>query len=91
MVDETLSPVSFTSTAAASGPTEYSPELDLLVRHSDERIVRFDRRRIVTTLIRETGLKPELADKISYEIQAMLSRAGVTKVSSSLIQSLVDA
>ncbi|MBX7219225.1 MAG: anaerobic ribonucleoside-triphosphate reductase [Blastocatellia bacterium] len=83
------------STNESESPAEAiavtSPEPDLLVRRSDEHITHFDRQRIIDALIRETGMSVELAGQISLEIQAMVRKSGVSRLSSSLIRSLVDA
>ncbi|MBS4015868.1 MAG: anaerobic ribonucleoside-triphosphate reductase [Candidatus Latescibacteria bacterium] len=67
--------------------TEYA----LFVRTSDERILQWDRTRIVSALIREANLSPSLADKISNEVQDVIVSSGVKMLTSSLVREVVNA
>lgn len=66
-------------------------ETDLLVRQSDESVVRFDPQRITDALVRETGLAPELANQISQEVKEQVERSGIRALTAPLIRGLVDA
>lgn len=66
-------------------------ETELLVRQSDESVVRFDPQRITNALILETGLSPEVAAQISLEVQEQIERSGIRALTAPLIRGLVDA
>lgn len=66
-------------------------EAELLVRQSDESVVRFDPQRITDALVLETGLSPELAAQISQEVQDQIERSGIRALTAPLIRGLVDA
>ncbi|MBL8187370.1 MAG: anaerobic ribonucleoside-triphosphate reductase [Acidobacteria bacterium] len=66
-------------------------ETELLVRQSDESVVRFDPQRITDALVLETGLSPELAAQISQEVQDQIERSGIRALTAPLIRGLVDA
>lgn len=66
-------------------------ETELLVRQSDESVARFDPQRITDALIRETGLSPEQAEKISLEVKEQIERSGIRALTAPLIRGLVDA
>ncbi|MGH9799744.1 MAG: ATP cone domain-containing protein, partial [Blastocatellia bacterium] len=65
-------------------------EAELLVRQSDESVVRFDPQRITNALILETGLSPELAAQISLEVKEQIERSGIRALTAPLIRGLVD-
>ncbi|MBX3278846.1 MAG: anaerobic ribonucleoside-triphosphate reductase [Acidobacteria bacterium] len=66
-------------------------EAELLVRQSDEDVVRFDPQRITDALIRETRLAPDVAQQISLEVMEQIKRSGIRALTSALIRELVDA
>ncbi len=66
-------------------------ETELLVRQSDESVVRFDPQRITDALVRETGIAPELAHQISLEVKEQVERSGIRALTAPLIRGLVDA
>lgn len=66
-------------------------ETELLVRQSNENVVRFDPQRIANALILETGLSPELAAQISLEVKEQIERSGIRALTAPLIRGLVDA
>ncbi|MDX2044771.1 MAG: anaerobic ribonucleoside-triphosphate reductase [Acidobacteriota bacterium] len=66
-------------------------EAELLVRQSDESVVRFDPQRITDALVLETGLSPELATQISLEVKDQIERSGIRALTAPLIRGLVDA
>ncbi|MFN0108955.1 MAG: anaerobic ribonucleoside-triphosphate reductase [Blastocatellia bacterium] len=66
-------------------------ETELLVRQSDESVVRFDPQRITDALVLETGLSPEMATQISLEVEAQIERSGIRALTAPLIRGLVDA
>ncbi|QUW03109.1 hypothetical protein J8C06_01295 [Chloracidobacterium validum] len=76
------------------GPlTEPLPATDteIVVRRSDDSIVGFDARRIVESLRLETGLRPELAQRIAQDIEAIVRQSALRRVTSSLLRTLIDA
>lgn len=66
-------------------------EAELLVRQSDESVVRFDPQRITDALVLETGLSPEMAAQISQEVKEQIERSGIRALTAPLIRGLVDA
>jgi ribonucleoside-triphosphate reductase len=57
-------------------PMQETTDMTLFVRSSGEDIARWDRRRIVDALIRETGIDVETAEAISREVKARSSHRG---------------
>lgn len=66
-------------------------ETELLVRQSDEDVMRFDPQRITDALVRETRLAPEIAHQISLEVKDQIQRSGIRALTSALIRELVNA
>ena len=65
-------------------------ETELLVRQSNESVVRFDPQRITNALVLETGLSPEFAARISLEVEQQIERSGIHALTAPLIRGLVD-
>ncbi|MEO0074908.1 MAG: anaerobic ribonucleoside-triphosphate reductase [candidate division WOR-3 bacterium] len=72
--------------AIAPEATEYA----LFVRTSDERILQWDRTRIISALIKEANLSPSLADKIASEVEDFVVNANIKTLTSSLIREIVN-
>lgn len=66
-------------------------DLTLFVRTSAEDVVRWDRRRIVEALIRETNIDCDTAEAISREVEKQIVRSGMSLLTTPLIRELVDA
>ena len=66
-------------------------DMTLFVRSKGEEVDRWDRRRIVDTLIRETGIDAETAEAVSIDVEKGLFASGVSVLTTSLIRELVDA
>ncbi len=66
-------------------------EESIFVHTTDEDLNPWDRTRIVTVLVNETGIDYQLADKISEEIQSMVFSSGIRVVTSELVRELVNA
>ena len=66
-------------------------DITLFVRTSGEDIVRWDRRRIVEALIRETGVDAETAETISRDVEKQIVASGIGLLTTPLIRELVDA
>src|SRR5262245_20496945 len=64
---------------------------DLLVRQSDENVARFDPQRITDALVRETGLEPDVAERIALEVEQQIESAGMKGLTAPMIRGLVDA
>jgi anaerobic ribonucleoside-triphosphate reductase len=62
----------------------------LFVRTSDDDFVSWDRGRIVHALENETGLNPEIAEKIAEETEETILNSNVHLISSSLIREIVN-
>jgi ribonucleoside-triphosphate reductase len=72
-------------------PPEETTDITLFVRTSGEEIARWDRRRIVEALIRETGSEAAVAEEISREVERQIVASGIAVLTTSLIRELVDA
>jgi anaerobic ribonucleoside-triphosphate reductase len=66
-------------------------DLTLFVRTSGEEVARWNRRRIVEALIRETGIEETTADAISREVEKQIVASGISLLTTALIRELVDA
>jgi anaerobic ribonucleoside-triphosphate reductase len=72
-------------------------DLALFVKTTDfetphgPNLVLWDRERIVDALVRETDIAPEVAQKISHEVEDEILSFRVKTITSSLIRELVDA
>jgi anaerobic ribonucleoside-triphosphate reductase len=66
-------------------------DLTLFVRTSGEEVARWDRRRIVEALIRETGIDDVTAEAISREVEKQIVSSGIGLLTTALIRELVDA
>jgi anaerobic ribonucleoside-triphosphate reductase len=66
-------------------------DLTLFVRTSEEDVVRWDRRRIVEALIRETNTDGDTAEVISREVEKQIVQSGISLLTTPLIRELVDA
>jgi anaerobic ribonucleoside-triphosphate reductase len=66
-------------------------DLTLFVRTSGEEIARWNRRRIVEALIRETGIDEMTAEAISREVEKQIVASGIGLLTTALIRELVDA
>ena len=72
-------------------PLQETTDMTLFVRSSGEDIARWDRRRIVDALIRETGIDLETAEDISKEVEKQIVSSGISVLTAQLIRELVDA
>jgi anaerobic ribonucleoside-triphosphate reductase len=66
-------------------------DLTLFVRTSGEEVARWNRRRIVEALIRETGIDEATAETISREVEKQIVSSGIGLLTTALIRELVDA
>ena len=66
-------------------------DITLFVRTSAEEVARWNRRRIVEALIRETGIDGETAEAISREVEKQIFSSGISLLTTALIRELVDA
>jgi ribonucleoside-triphosphate reductase len=71
-------------------PSE-TTDITLFVRTSGEEIARWDRRRIVDALLRETDIDPATAEAVSREVEKQIVASGIAVLTASLIRELVDA
>ena len=65
-------------------------DLSLFVRTSTDNIEAWDRRKISEALVRETGLKPEIANIIGVEVEKEILGLNLTNITAPLIRELVD-
>ncbi len=66
-------------------------EMQLVVWRSDMRREPFNKRRIVASLLRETGISRGLAEKIAKEVEEKVRNSGLRVITSSFIRELVLA
>ena len=66
-------------------------DITLFVRTSGEDITRWDRRKIVDALIRETSIDVETAEGISREVERQIVASGIALLATNLIREMVDA
>ncbi len=74
-----------------SGISPHTTDMALFVRTSRQDIIRWDRKKIVDALLRETDLSPEMAEKVSLEVEQQIKSGKVKVITASLIRELVDA
>jgi len=67
-----------------------STDLSMFVRTSADDIVAWNRSRIVEALIKETGVKRELAEIIGLEVEKQVKKLSVNFITAPLIRELVD-
>ena len=72
-------------------PQPGSPAPERMVRTSDDRLIGWDRNRIVAALQRETGLDESTATLIALDVERQIANAGVTAITAALIRELVSA
>ncbi|MDI6704533.1 MAG: anaerobic ribonucleoside-triphosphate reductase [bacterium] len=73
-------------------PKTYKETTDyaLFVRSSKDNILTWDRRKIVDAMIREAGVLPDMAEKISLEVEQQIKSWNINTLTASLIRELVD-
>ena len=72
-------------------PDPETTDITLFVRTSDEEVARWNRRRIVEALIRETMIDEATAEAISREVEKQIVASGISLLTTALIRELVDA
>jgi len=72
-----------------SAPKE-ATDLSMFVRTSADDIVAWNRARIVEALIKETGVRKELAEIIGLEVEKQVKKLSVNFITAPLIRELVD-
>ncbi len=70
---------------------EETTDITLFVRKSDEETARWNRQRIIDTLIRETGIDSDTAESISREVEKQIVASGISLLTTHLIREMVDA
>jgi ribonucleoside-triphosphate reductase (formate) len=65
-------------------------DLLLFVRTSGDDIVAWNRAKIVDALIKETGIKKELADIIGLEVEKQVKKLSIENITAPLVRELVD-
>jgi len=70
--------------------TKEATDLSLFVRTSTDTIVAWDRNRISEAMVKETGLKKEIANIIGVEVEKEILGLNLTNITAPLIRELVD-
>jgi len=65
-------------------------DLSLFVRTSADDIVAWDRAKIVEALIKETGIRKELAEIIGLEVEKQVKKLSIDFITAPLVRELVD-
>jgi ribonucleoside-triphosphate reductase len=75
-----------------AAPTTHKETTDyaLFVRSTQDDLLAWDRKRIVNTLIHETKIPPEYAEKISYEVEEQIKSSDIRFLTAPLIRELVN-
>jgi ribonucleoside-triphosphate reductase len=76
--------------ADPSSAEKESTDLSMFVRTSADEIVAWNRARIVDALIKETGVKRELAEIIGLEVEKQVKKLSIDYITAPLVRELVD-
>jgi ribonucleoside-triphosphate reductase (formate) len=76
--------------ADPAGAEKESTDLSMFVRTSADEIVAWNRGRIVDALIKETGVKRELAEIIGLEVEKQVKKLSIDYITAPLVRELVD-
>ena len=66
-------------------------DLEIQVRTTNERVLPWDRERIVEALRREAGLRPAIAQRISRDVEQQIVYGKMSVVTTALVRELVNA
>jgi len=66
-------------------------DIALSIQTSDEEIIKWNRTRIVEALTRETGIKKDLAEQISVEVEEQIISSKIKTITTSLVREVVNA
>ncbi len=67
-----------------------STDLSMFVRTSADDIVKWNRAKIVEALIKETGIRQELAEIIGLEVEKQVNKLSIDFITAPLVRELVD-
>ena len=65
-------------------------DLSMFVRTSTDDIIAWDRNRIIEALVKETGIRPEIANIIGVEVEKEILGLNLKSITAPLIRELVD-
>lgn len=68
-----------------------STDIALFVRISEGDVIKWDRKRIVTALLRETAISREVAERISIEVEEIVLKSRIKFITAPLIREIVNA
>ena len=80
----------FESSSERRDVKEEATDFSMFVRTSSEDLVEWDRNKIVEALVRETGIKKDIANIIGIEVEKHLKSLSVKVITAPLIRELVD-
>ncbi len=69
---------------------EESTDLSVFVRTSKDNIVQWNKNKIINALVKETGIKKEIANIIAIEVEKQIQSLDVNNITAPLIRELVD-
>ncbi len=73
------------------GDADPAPDSALQIRTSAEMLEAWDRRRIVTALVRETGIPEETAVRVAEDVEQQIVAVNVGTLTTALVRELVTA
>ncbi len=76
--------------ASDASQEKESTDLSMFVRTSADEIVAWNRERIVEALIKETGVRRELAEIIGLEVEKQVKKLSIEYITAPLVRELVD-
>ncbi len=71
--------------------TTESTDISLFVRRSEDDIVGWDKHKIISALIQETGLPSNIAQSISHEVEEQIIYSKIRTLTAPLIREMVNA
>ena len=69
---------------------EEATDLSVFVRTSKDNIVSWNKNKIINALVRETGIKVEIANIIAVEVEKQIQSLEIKNITAPLIRELVD-
>jgi ribonucleoside-triphosphate reductase len=88
--EETVKKALLSNKAKPSDSVEESTDISMFVRTSTGDIVAWEKDKISSALIRETGISKELADIIGLEVEKQIRAMKIKVITAPLVRELVD-
>ncbi len=88
--EEAIKKALFEDASKKDGQMEEATDLSMFVRTSTGDIVLWDKEKIISALIKETGISRELANIIGIEVEKQIRSMKIKTITAPLIRELVD-